>query len=909
MPAPGEVAWHALSASDALARTASDGVRGLARAEARRRLAAGGPNELPQEARPSPAAVFLRQFASPLIYLLLVAAAVSVAIGERNDAVVIVAVLVANAVLGAVQEGRAERSMAALRRLAAPRARVVRDGEEETVAAREVVPGDLLVLAAGDAVAADARVVEAAGLLVSEAALTGESLPVEKSAAAVAADAAVADRASRVLAGTHVASGRGRAVTIATGPATELGEVARLAREAPEPRTPLERRVSQLGRWLTLAALALFAVVLAAGLARRMPFASILMVAVSQLVSMVPEGLPVAMTTALAVGMQRMAARRAVVRRLAAVETLGSTTVICADKTGTLTRNELTVTALALAPDRELAVEGAGWAPEGRFLEGGRPIAAADDPALRALLEAGVLCNDARLDPPAAPGAPWRPYGDPTEVALVAVAAKGGVGAEEARARAPRTGELPFDAESRLMATEHATGGGRRVVVKGAPEAVLALCGAGPEGRLDDAARAAWQARARSLATRALRVLALAAGDGPLGADAGALRGRLVLLGLAGQLDAPRPEARDAVHACRRAGIRPVMVTGDHALTGLAVARLVGIASAADVAVDGRELEAASPEALRELARRAPVFARVRPSHKLRIVEALQADGAVVAMTGDGVNDAPALVRADVGVALGASGTEVAKEASDVVLADDRLATLVDAVAEGRLVFANLKKILVLQFSTGVAEIAILLATLFAGLPLPFLAPMILWNNLVTEGTITVNLAMEPPDGDELAGPPRPRGEPLVGRRELARMLAMAATIVAATLGYYVIQLGRGLPLAEARTGAFTLLAVCEWFNVPNCRHELRTALRADLPANRWLLAGLLLSAALQAAVVYLPPLRGFFGTVPLGARALAEIAVLGSSVLWVDEGRKLLARRRRGREAGDPDPGSRTVV
>jgi magnesium-transporting ATPase (P-type) len=442
------------------------------------------------------------------------------------------------------------------------------------------------------------------------------------------------------------------------------------------------------------------------------------------------------------------------------------------------------------------------------------------------------------------------------------------------------------------MATEHAAGAGPRVVVKGAPEAVLPLCGRDGEGPLDDAGRERWLAAAQGLAGDALRVLALAAADGRLPADLGALRGRLTLLGLAGELDAPRPEARDAVLACRSAGIRPVMITGDHAVTALAVARRVGIAGPGDGVVEGKALEVASPAELRALVTRTAVFARVRPAHKLALVEALQAGGAVVAMTGDGVNDAPALVRADVGVALGGSGTEVAKEASDVVLADDRLATLVDAVAEGRLVFANLRKILVLQFSTGVAEIVILLGSLFGGLPIPFLAPMILWNNLVTEGTITVNLAMEPRDGDELSRPPRPRAAPLVGVSDLVRIALMSATIVAVTLGYYLLLLGRGLPLAEARTGAFTLLAVCEWFNVLACRHERRTALRVDLGANRWLLAGLVASVLLQSAVVYLPGLGGFFGTVPLGLGEVLEVTILGSAVLWVDEARKAWVRR-----------------
>ncbi len=536
---------------------------------------------------------------------------------------------------------------------------------------------------------------------------------------------------------------------------------------------------------------------------------------------------------------------------------------------------------------------------------------AADEPALAALLAAATLCNDARLDPPAAPGGPWRPSGDPTEVALLAAAAKGGLDVEAVRRAAPRTSELPFDAEARLMATEHADAGRTRTLVKGAPEAVLALCAADAAGPLDEAARARWATCGRDLAAAALRVLAFAAADGRLAdvlppqgggrsseraASSDAAHGSLVLLGLAGEMDAPRPEAREAVLACRSAGIRPVMITGDHALTGLAVARLVGIASEEDRAVEGRELEGASPERVRELASRTAVFARVRPAHKLALVEALQSDGAIVAMTGDGVNDAPALVRADVGVALGASGTEVAKEAADVVLADDRLATLVDAVAEGRLVFANLRKILVLQFSTGIAEIVILLGSLFAGLPIPFLAPMILWNNLVTEGTITVNLAMEPRGGDELSRPPRAPEAPLVGRGDVIRMLVMAATIVVVTLGYFLALLDRGLPLAEARTGAFTLLAVCEWFNVLNCRHERRSSLRFDLLQNRWLVGGLAASNLLQAAVLYLAPLAAYFGTVPLGVRELVEVGVLGSAVLWVEEARKAFARRRRAR-------------
>jgi Ca2+-transporting ATPase len=898
----GEVGWHALSADLALRRTESDGTMGLSHAEAARRLVAVGPNALPEPPRSPAVLVFLRQFASPLIYLLLVAAAVSLAIGERDDAAVIVVVLIVNAAIGAFQEGRAEHSMQALRRLAAPRARLVREGSEEVVDAREVVPGDVLLVSSGDAVAADARLLQAASLLVSEAALTGESVAVGKTTAPLPADVDLADRTNLLFAGTHVTSGRGRAVVVATGAATEFGQIAALAAGAREAKTPLELRVAQLGRILTVCAVALFAVILAAGLARGIPFSGMLMVAVSQLVSMVPEGLPVAMTIALAVGMQRMAARRAVVRRLAAVETLGSTTVICADKTGTLTRNEMTVTALALEPGRELAVTGAGYAPEGRIVEGEREVHPAEDAALRALLEAGALCNDARLDPPPEPGGRWRVAGDPTEIALLVTAEKGGIAVEPLRRRAPRRNEVPFDAEARLMATEHDGPGGPYVLVKGAPEVIVDLCarwrrGAGRQA-LDAEARRGWLARSDEMARRALRILAVAEAEGarlgPSGLDA--LRGTMTLLGLVGQIDPPRPDARDAVLDCRRAGIRPIMVTGDHTSTGLAVARLVGIAGEGDLTMDGRALAALQKEELAREVERVAVFARVQPSQKVRIVEALQARGGVVGMTGDGVNDAPALVRADVGVALGASGTEVAKEAADVVLADDDFATLIQAVAEGRLVYANIKKILLLLLSTGLAEIVVLMGALLAGMPLPFLAPQILWNNVVTEGTITVNLAMEPREGDELTRPPRRTDEPLLDREMLARMIVMCAAIVAATIGYFAFALAGGAPLERARTGAFTLLAVCEWFNVLNCRSATRSALVGGLVRNGWLLAGLLVSMCLQAMVVYVRPIGQLFGTVPLSGRELLAILALGSAVLWIEEARKWLGGGRRAR-------------
>jgi magnesium-transporting ATPase (P-type) len=903
VPASGSVAdappprpWHALPADEVAALLRTDAAAGLAADEAARRLATHGPNALPEPPPNPPWRAVLRQFTSPLVYLLGIAAAIALALGHWSDAAVIVAVVIANATIGTLQEGRAERSMAALRRLSALQVRVLRDGTERRVEARELVPGDVLLLAAGDAVGADARVLESASLQAGEAALTGESVPVSKSPRAQPEATVLADRHAMLYSGTHVSGGRGRAVVVATGARTEVGGIARLTERAEEPRTPLERRLDAFGRALAWAALGLFGAVMALGLARGLPFGELLMVAISQMVSVVPEGLPVATTVALAVGMQRMAARGAIVRRLAAVETLGSTTVICSDKTGTLTRNEMTAVAAWLpprdgAPARALAVEGIGWTPAGRVLEADAPVDARD-PALGALLRAGVLCNDAALVAPADEDAAWTALGDPTEAALVALAEKAGVDAQALRAASPRVAELPFDADAKLMATGHrGEGGAWSIEIKGAPEAVLRLVVATEGPELVGEARAA----ADALAGRALRVLAFArleadAFDPEAGFDALARRARL--LGLVGQIDPPRDEARAAVARCAAAGIRPVMVTGDHVRTGLAIARALGIARDGDRAVDGTELERMDDAELRDALDSIAVFARVQPAQKLRIVEALQARGDVVAMTGDGVNDAPALARADVGVAMGITGTEVAKGAARIVVTDDDFATIVDAVEQGRVVYGNLKKVILYLFATSVDEVCLLLLALAAGWPLPLLAVQILWINIVTEGTVTVNLVMDPPDGDEMRRPPSPRDERLLDAAMLRRLAVLVPTAVAVTAGWFAWRTSAGVPIELVRTETFTLLAFTQWFNVLNCRSATRSAFARGRPGNGWLLAGLVASFALQALVLYAPPLNALFHTVPLPAVTLVALLALASAVLWVEEARKLVARR-----------------
>jgi magnesium-transporting ATPase (P-type) len=877
--------WHSLDDDRAAVLLAVDAERGLDLDEVVRRREAFGDNTLPEPRRRSMLSVFLHQFRSPLIYLLLVAAALALGLGERSDAFVILVVVLLNAAIGAIQEGRAEHALAGLRRLSRLHARVRRAGEERVVDASEIVPGDVLLLAAGETVTADARLLEGASLAIAEAVLTGESAPVAKNVPAVSADAPLAERTSMVYAGTHVTAGRARAVVTATGASTEVGHIAALAETTPRQETPLERRVAQLGRYLIIAAGGLMLAFVVIGSLRDLAASDIAMLGISQVVGLIPEGLPVAMTIALAVGVQRMARRRAIVRKLSAVETLGSTTVICTDKTGTLTRNEMTVTAIWLASGRELAVTGSGYSPAGTIVEAGVAIASPDDELTR-LLEAIVLCNDARVTGPFDTQPHWRAIGDPTEAALVTLALKAGLVPDDVRARHRRRAEIPFDASVKMMATQHDTPAGKLVVIKGAVEHVLALCAsdAGPVLTVAD-----------RMASRALRVLAIAEiRDGEIdgGVGVSAFTGRATLLGLVGQIDPPRDEAVGAVASCLAAGIRPVMITGDHAITGAAIARELGIARDGALVIDGIELEALTDDELAARLDRAAVFARVHPAQKLRIVGAYQARGDVVAMTGDGVNDAPALAAADVGVAMG-SGTDVAKQASKMIVTDDDFRSIVAAVEEGRIVFHNIKNAMLLLVATSMAEVIVLMAAVGLGYPPPFVAVQILWNNLVTEGVVTANLVMDPGDGDEMRRPPTDPSEPLLGRALLGRAALMTAAIVVSTLGWFIYRTESGIAHDVARSETFTLLAVCEWFNVLNCLSERRSAFGLRLLRNRWLLAGLVVGNLLQVAVIFVPAFNGIFHTVPFGLEQVIAIGAVGSLVLWVEEARKLVARRR----------------
>jgi magnesium-transporting ATPase (P-type) len=893
---------HALPAAELLASLGSDLLNGLSEAAVTRRLNQFGFNTLPHTPDPGLGEVFLRQFQSPLIALLAAAALISAALHHTADASVILGVLLLNAGLGTLQEGRARNALASLRKLTSLRVRILRGGNESLLEARLLVPGDILLLAAGDAVGADARLIECRGLETTEAALTGESQPVPKTTETLLPATPLCDQSNMVFAGTHVTAGRARALVTHTGSSTQIGHIAALTRNAPRHRTPLELRLAAFSRGLLWAALLFFALLLAVGSLRHIPLSELLPLAISEMVSMVPEGLPTAWTIALAVGSQRISRRGAILRTLSAVETLGSVDVICADKTGTLTCNEMTVSRILLPGERHLTVTGAGLRPEGRILEGGTPCDPENDPPLRELLEAGCLCNDARLLPPAAPADPWQALGDPTEAALLTLALKAGLHPAVLQHAWPRTCEIPFDAGKKWMLTVHSGPGHTRLLLKGAPEAVLPLCA------LAEPLRAYTTHEAAELAAEQLRVLAVAACTLPhapaLDPDSAAdqLRGRMRLLGLIAQSDPPRPESREAVEACLRAGIRPVMITGDHAHTARAIATTLGIHRPGFHVLEGPALDALSDAELAARLDSIRVFARVHPAQKLRIVRAFQLRGHVVAMTGDGVNDAPALACADVGVAMGRTGTEVAKEASKILLTDDRFATLVQATAEGRLVHQNLRKVLLFLFATSLDEVLLLLLCLLLGLPVPLSAVQILWINVVTEGVVTVNLILEGPEGDEMNRHPHSPHEPLFTRPMRSRLALMACTSTVVCLGHFVWRLSAGAPLPEVRSEMFTLVTFCQWFNVLNCRSALRSSLHGDVLGNRWLLGGLLLAIALQAAVLEVPALARFFHTTPIAPGRLALLACAASLVLWVEEARKAAARSR-DRPAPNPAP------
>jgi len=911
-----ETPWHALEPAAALAALEVDPARGLSRDEVGRRLAEHGANELTHAERASALALFLGQFANVLILILLAAVVLSFAVGEVVDAAIILVIVVFCAVLGFVQEYRAERALEALKQMLAPTVGVLRDGREARVETRELAPGDILLLEAGDRIPADARILESHSLRCDEAPLTGESAPVGKTAPPVPAETRVAERTDMLFAGTTLTYGRGLAVVVATGMGTELGRIAQEVLSAtPEP-TPLERRTAEIGRWLGIGALAICGLVAGISIFREwlhgtldLAFAvNMVMFSIALAVAAVPEALAAIVTGALAIGMRRMARDNALVRKMPAVETLGCTTVICTDKTGTLTRGEMTVRRLWTAAG-SLEVAGAGYAPEGGFTRPGEAPAEPDAVARRLLL-AGLLCNDARLVRPeqAAEDAGFAIAGDPTEAALVVAAAKAGLDQDAERAAHPRLEELPFSSERKRMSTVHAAPLAEGVAegfCKGAPETVLDRCTNildtnGPRP-LTTEDRAAILAENEAMAGAALRVLGLAGKDLPPDflANEADLETGLTFLGLAGMMDPPRPEAAEAVAVCRSVHIRPVMITGDHALTAIAVAREVGIFRDGDLALTGEELEKLDEAELTGMVDRVSVYARVSPLDKLKIVQAWKRRGEVVAMTGDGVNDAPALKHADIGVAMGISGTEVAKQAADMVLLDDNFATIVKAVALGRQIYDNIKKYLAYLIQCNLTEVAVIGGVVLAMGPeyLPLLPAAILYINLATDGLPALALGVAPPEPDIMARPPR-RPDESVFSWDVSSFI-LRALLIEIPFFYLLFfhDLGHGLEgMAHARTEIFFLFIGVETVIALNCRSLRYSVFTA--PPHGWLLAAVAWELALVAGLVHIPTVREAFGIVLPTARDLVTIGAFGLLIFALMEGIKMILRRN-ARQAG----------
>ncbi len=834
------VPWHALTPREALARLDSADA-GLAAAEAARRLAQHGPNRLPPPARRGWLARLGAQFSPLLIRVLIAAAVVTALVAHLVDAAVIALVVLANAAIGFVQEGKAEQALDAIQGMLAPRASVLRDGARQGIDAADLVPGDVVLLEAGDRVPADLRLLDAQGLLLEEAALTGESVPVSKSPEAMAAEAPLAERQCLAFSGTLVAAGTAHGLVIATGAATELGRIGTLVAGVAETRTPLLQRLDAFGSRLTLAILAVSVLVfLLAWGWRDWPLGDAFLAVVGLTVAAIPEGLPAVITIALAIGVRNMAARRALVRRLPAVETLGSVTTICTDKTGTLTRGEMSAT-LARTAGGTWRFTGEGYAPQGG-MEG-------EGEGLPALARAAALCNDATLRQDATG---WRTEGDPMEGALLAMAARAGLDPAKLLAAHPRQAMEPFDAKTRRMATWHAGG---LLCVKGAPEAVLPLCPA--------ADPAFWEAEVARMTQDGLRVLAFAEAEGTEALEAG-LAGGLHLLGLVGLLDPPRAEAGQAIAECHAAGIAVKMITGDHPATATAIARSLGIVGRT---MTGAECAALSPEALRVAVREAGVFARAAPEDKIRLVEALQAEGQIVAMTGDGVNDAPALKRAEVGVAMGQGGTEAARQASEMVLTDDNFASIVEAVREGRTVADNIRKVIGWTLPTNIGESLCIVAAVLLGLALPVSATQLLWINMVTAVALGLTLAFEPPEPGVMARPPARPGAALLSAEVVRRMLLVGGLIALAAFGGFELVLASGGDEATARTLAVNLIVGLEIAFLFTVRGLPTPAFSlAPFMGTRalwWGVSGVVLA---QIAFTHTPPFHALFGSGHLAA-------------------------------------------
>lgn len=862
--------WYALDVEQTCSELDSDLNKGLTFDEVVSRLKKYGVNSLKEAPPRSLLSMFVAQLKEALVLILIAAAAISCFLGEWSDAAVILAIVLVNAALGAYQERKAEQSLRALKKMTKPTAKVIRDGVVTRFDVEKLVPGDLVLLEAGDSVPADIRLTEVVSLKVNESILTGESVPVEKAVEPIAGEEVpLGDRRNMAFMGTTVASGRGGGLVVETGMRTELGRIAEMLQDTEPDVTPLQRRLAELGKILGLAAGVIVLVVFAAGIWRGERLLDMLMIAISLAVAAVPEGLPAVVTIVLSLGVIRMSRRMAVVRRLPAVETLGAVTVICTDKTGTLTKNEMTVTRL-YAGGESLNVTGSGYLPKGDFLsEDGETVDPQRKPCLMLMLLGGLLNSDARLEKI---GESWRVIGDPTEGALVVLAAKAGLTKDEAEKVYPRLAEIPFDSSRKLMTTFHMIEGEVCSFTKGAPDVVLSRC-SGIIGRSGGTAPLAEEKRAflsevnSRLASQGLRVLALALRKWPAVPEAlepDAVENDLAFVGFFAIQDPARPEARDAVAIARRAGIRTVMITGDHRETALAIARELDIWRDGDGILTGMQLCGMDDERLKDEVDRTTIYARVSPEDKLRIVGALKAHGQVVAMTGDGVNDAPALKKADIGVAMGITGTDVAKEASDMVLLDDNFATIVRAVEEGRTIYGNIRKAVQYLLSCNIGEIVTIFFAIILGLRSPLTAIQLLWLNLITDGLPALSLGLEPPERGVMNRPPRKPWEGIMSGGVGFNIIWQGAVIGLLSLAVYWLAMSLGKTLEEARTMTFAAMALMQLVHSFNARSLKESVFSLGIFTNRSLVWAFLGSLSLQLCVLFIPLLRKLFEVVLL---------------------------------------------
>jgi len=880
--------------------------RGLSNEEAEVRLHEYGLNVLQEEKGMSAFKIILDQFKSPLIWILIAATAISLFLHEYIDAGVIGAIVILNAVLGFFQEYRAERAIEALRKMASPKAKVIREGQEVEIESRYLVPGDILVLETGDKIPADARLFEIHALETQEAALTGESTPVIKVLKPFHLNTPVADRSNMTYFGTVVTKGRGKAIVVGTGMKTEFGKIAKLIQEAAPEATPLQKQLKNLGKWLGLAVIAVAVVVFAAGLIREaitntLDFGIIqklFLVAIALAVAAIPEGLPAVVTISLGLGVQRMVKRNALIRKLPSVETLGSVNVICSDKTGTLTKNEMTVRKIWVG-DKLYDVTGSGYAPDGAFVLDNRMVTPDED--LKKLLLVGNLCNDSKV---AEEEGKRKVIGDPTEGCLLVSAEKAGIKKSETDKEYPRLDEIPFSSERKCMTTINNVYEKKVALTKGAPDIILQLCDRilinGKVERLSRNKIKEIMDMNEKLASQALRVLGFAYKEIKEVKEA---EKNMVFIGLQAMIDPPREEVKEAIQKCKTAGIKVVMITGDHKTTAVAIAKELGIEGRA---ITGQELDKFIDVDFAKQVDFIGVYARVNPEHKIKIVSALKKKGYYVAMTGDGVNDAPALKQADMGIAMGITGTDVSKEASDMILTDDNFASIVNAIEEGRNIFDNIRKFVIYLLSSNSGEVMIILLSMLIGLPLPLIAVQILWINLITDGAPATALGVEPAEPGTMQRPPRKHGEHVVTKKRFIWMLLIGLIMTLGTLGIFVYALlasgwtwGVSLDIGNpphyylyAMTLAFITLMLFQLFNVINCK-ELRISSIRQFFSNKWLLGAIGLSLVLKFAVIYIPFFNRLFSTVPLSIGDWIVSIAVASSVLWFGEIYKLVTKEK----------------